>query len=190
MKRRSGRERDGLLHVFAVTPNLIARFDGDRASIIANFARLDRSKQAALLGARDEGELGSRVGSYWPAMRELCSLVGRENPRFGDYVDIRELLGVFVIEPQHSLERLKAQSGAFLASALHERFELAEVQDRAGSGPGLESGRACRFIPTMKCWCLPMPSAAFWLIWRCWTLPKKNCFQDWIRPLSTCECPR
>lgn len=135
------RERDGLLHVFAVTPNLIERFDGDRASIIANFARLDRSKQVALLGARDENSLGSHVGSYRPAMQELCELIGRENPRFGDYVDIRELLGVFVIEPQHSLERLRAQSGAFLASAFHERFEPTEVLTRAGSGPGLGIGQ-------------------------------------------------
>ena len=135
------RERDGLLHVFAVTPNLVERFDGDRASIIANFARLDRSKQAAVLGARDEISLGSHVASYWPAMNELCQLISRENPRFGDYVDIRELLGVFVLEPQHSLERLRAQSGAFLASALHERFERAEILGKAGRGPGLGIGQ-------------------------------------------------
>ena len=135
------RERDGLLHVFAVTPNLIKPFDGDGASIVANFARLDRSKQAAVLGAKDESSLGSRIGSYWPAMRELCELIGREIPRFGNYVDIRELLGVFVIEPQHSLERLRAQSGAFLASALHERFEPAEVLRRTGSGQGLGIGQ-------------------------------------------------
>ena len=135
------RERDGLLHVFAVTPNLIERFDGDRTSIIANFAQLDRSQQAALLGARDESSLGTPIASYWPAMQELCALVGRENPRFGNYVDIRELLGVVVIEPQHSLERLRAQSGAFWASALHERFEFAEVQGRARSGLGFGIGQ-------------------------------------------------
>ncbi len=135
------REEDGLLHVFAVPPNLIERFDGVRASIIANFARLDRSKQVALLGARDEDSLVSSVGPYWPAMQELCELIGKENPRFGDYVDIRELLGVFVIEPQHSLERLRAQSGAFLASALHERFEPAEIFGRDGRGLGLGIGQ-------------------------------------------------
>lgn len=135
------RERDGLLHIFAVPANLIERFDGNRASIIANFARLDRSKQLALLGARDDDSLGSRIGPYWPAMRELCELIGREKPTFGDYVDILELLAVFVIEPQHSLERLRVQSGAFLASALHERFESAEVMGRTGRGPGFGIGQ-------------------------------------------------
>ena len=34
---------------------------------------------------------------------------------------------VFVVEPARSFERIRAQSGAFLISAFHERFEREEV---------------------------------------------------------------
>ena len=42
-------------------------------------------------------------------------------------IDIRDLFRVFVVEPQRSFERLRAQSGAFLLSAFHERYERDEV---------------------------------------------------------------
>ena len=118
---------DGLVHVFVVVSSLIERFDSVRVSIVANFAKLERSKQAALLGVRDDTLAGTSIGRYWSAMRELCDMVRRENPQFGDYVDVRHLVRVFVIEPQQSLERLRVQSGAFLASAFHERFEREQV---------------------------------------------------------------
>ena len=34
---------------------------------------------------------------------------------------------MFLVEPQQSVERLRAQSGAFLISAFHERFESSEI---------------------------------------------------------------
>ena len=133
---------DGLVHVFGAVPSLIERFDSNRASIVANFARLERSKQLALLGVRDDGSSRTTIGGYWLAMRELCEMVRREKPEFGDYVDIQDLLRVFVIEPQQSLERLRVQSGAFLASAFHERFEREEVlgEDDADSVLGIGRG--------------------------------------------------
>ena len=42
-------------------------------------------------------------------------------------IDVRDLFRVFVIEPQQSSERIRAQSGAFLASAYHHRFERREI---------------------------------------------------------------
>ncbi|MYD72469.1 MAG: hypothetical protein F4W89_17245 [Acidobacteria bacterium] len=51
----------------------------------------------------------------------------REKPRFEAVVDPRDLLKVFVVEPQQLFERIRAQSGAFLVSAFHERFERARV---------------------------------------------------------------
>ena len=74
-------------------------------------------------------------------MRELCEMVRREKPEFGDYVDIQDLLRVFVIEPQQSLERLRVQSGAFLASAFHERFEREEVLGKDDTDSVLGIGR-------------------------------------------------
>ena len=38
-----------------------------------------------------------------------------------------KLFRVFVVEPQQSFERIRAQAGAFLVSAFHERFERAEI---------------------------------------------------------------
>ena len=54
-------------------------------------------------------------------------LIRAEKPHFTEKIDIRDLYKVFVVEPQHSLERIRAQSGAFLVSAFHERLESDEV---------------------------------------------------------------
>ena len=42
-------------------------------------------------------------------------------------IDPRDLFRVFVVEPQRSFERIRAQSGAFLISAFHERFERDKI---------------------------------------------------------------
>ena len=34
---------------------------------------------------------------------------------------------MFLVEPQQSVERLRAQSGAFLISAFHERLERSQI---------------------------------------------------------------
>ena len=60
-------------------------------------------------------------------MNLIMSMIREEKPYFEEAVDFRSLLQVLVVEPRHSLERIRAQSGAFLASALHERFEKAEI---------------------------------------------------------------
>ena len=43
-------------------------------------------------------------------------------------IDPRHYFQVFVVEPLQSFERIRAQSGAFLISAFHERFERDEVR--------------------------------------------------------------
>ena len=45
-------------------------------------------------------------------------------------IDPRDFYRVFVVEPQMSFERIRAQFGAFLLSAFHERFERSEVLNR------------------------------------------------------------
>ena len=42
---------------------------------------------------------------------------------------------MFVIQPQQSFERIRAQSGAFLLSAFHERFERSEILNRHNTTP-------------------------------------------------------
>ena len=148
---------DGLLHIFAVPQHLIKPFNSDVISVIANFAKLPRDDQNLLLGKREgtdslyafrsagssairiaEGVLFGRRGrgsgtepydyaEYHVAMHRLYRLIREEKPFFEERIDVRDLFRIFVVEPQQSAERIRAQSGAFLVSAFHERFERDEI---------------------------------------------------------------
>ena len=61
------------------------------------------------------------------AERILHQLIRQEKPYFEDRIDPRDLYQVFVVEPQLVSERIRAQAGAFLVSAFHERFERDEI---------------------------------------------------------------
>ena len=123
---------DGVLHVFVVPRSLVKPFDSDAISIVANFAKLHAWEQDLLVGKRrldlPEGWFrGVNRGHYDKVMRRLLGLIGQEKPRFEAMVDPRDLFKVFVVEPQQSFERIRAQSGAFLISAFHKRFERERV---------------------------------------------------------------
>ncbi len=122
-------EEDVRLHVFAVPRALIKPFNSDAISIASNVARLSRRQKDALLGK--EFSLGNnriRDGNeHLEAMRLLYQLIRQEKPYFDERIDPRDFYKVFVVEPQQSSERLRAQAGAFLVSAFHERFEREEV---------------------------------------------------------------
>ena len=64
---------------------------------------------------------------YSNVLNRLYHLIRQEKPNFKKLIDPRDLFRVFVVEPQQSFERIRAQSGAFLISAFHERFEQLEV---------------------------------------------------------------
>ena len=116
-------EETGRLHVFTVRREIIKTFNSDTVSIIANFAKLPHFEQNLLLSTiatQDELE-------YISALRRLYQLIRSEKPYFEERIAIGDLFRVFVIEPQQSSERIRAQSGAFLASAYHQRFEREEV---------------------------------------------------------------
>ena len=120
----------GRLHVFAVPKELIRPFTSDRISVIANFAKLRSAEQDVLLGRREEATAsGSATGNpdHSFVRRRLNHFIRQEKPYFEDRIDPRGLFRVFVVEPQHSFERIRAQSGAFLVSAFHERFERDEI---------------------------------------------------------------
>ena len=69
-------------------------------------------------------------------MERLYSLIRQEKPHFQRMIDPRDLLRVFIVEPARSFERIRAQSGAFLLSAFHERFEPTEIE---GWNSGIQS---------------------------------------------------
>ena len=56
-------------------------------------------------------------------MLRLNQFIKQEKPYFEDRMETRDLYRVFVAEPRRTFDRIRAQSGAFLISAFHERFE-------------------------------------------------------------------
>ena len=118
-------EDEGRVHVFAAHPELVKSYDSDTVSIIANFAKLSYAEQSLLLG--------KRRGINWSAhnfpdvLTKLYHLIGHEKPHFQRRLDPRDLFRVFVVEPQQSFARIRAQGGAFLISAFHERFERSHI---------------------------------------------------------------
>ena len=111
------------LHVFAVPPSLIKPFNGDTVSVVSNFANLPYHEQELLLSTA----VGQGGLEYANALRHLYQLIRRELPYFEERIIVGDLFRVFVVEPQQSSERIRAQSGAFLVSAYHRRFEREEI---------------------------------------------------------------
>lgn len=118
-------EEEGRIHVFTAPPALVKPYDSDTISIISNFAKLSYSEQSMLLGKRRGVEWSAHRHS--DVMAKLYHLIGQEKPHFQRRIDPRDLFRVFVVEPQQSFERVRAQSGAFLMSAFHERFERSQI---------------------------------------------------------------
>ena len=118
----------GRLHIFAVPRSMVKPFNSDTVSIIANFAKLTKREQDLLLGKIGENQGDGKLITYAETMNRLYQFVRQEKPYFKDRLDPRDLYRVFVVEPQHSPERLRAQSGAFLVSAFHKRFERDEIR--------------------------------------------------------------
>ena len=127
--------KDGRLHVLAAPRELVKPFTSDTVSLITNFAKLSEYDQHLLLGknvlARDPFLTPPKDSM---AMLYLYQYIQQEKPYFAERIDPRDLYRVFVVEPQQSLERIRAQSGAFLLSAFHKSFERNEILDKT---PGI-----------------------------------------------------
>lgn len=123
-------DKDGRLHVFAVPGNLIKPFNSDAISVHTNFAKFQTGEQAVLLG-----KAGKNPDEYLEAMGRLYHFIHEEKPYFKERIDPRDFFRVFVVEPQQSFERIRAQSGAFLISAFHERFERGEIRKYEAGTP-------------------------------------------------------
>ena len=123
--------KDGRLHVFTVPRDLIKSFNSDTVSIIANFAKLRHAEQNLLLGKTpedtDENEDLDLTDEHPEVMGRLYHFIRQEKPHFEEQINPIDLFRVFVVEPQQSFERIRAQSGAFLISVFHERFERSEI---------------------------------------------------------------
>ena len=123
----------GILHIFVVPKCLVKTFDSDAISIVANLAKLPRFEQDVLMGKLvDPDEFARRktlghANNYLHIIDRLYHYIGQEKPYFEKRIDLRDFFRVFVVEPQQSFQRIRMQSGAFLISAFHDRFEREEV---------------------------------------------------------------
>ena len=135
---QDGSHKDGLLHIFAVPKSfmldvypfeLIKPFNSDTVRVIMNFAKLSQYEKHLLLGKEGTSRMphDPRVPKYGTAMNRLYHFIRQEYPSFEKQIDVKDLFCVFVVEPQRSFERIRAQQGAFLISAFHERFEEEEI---------------------------------------------------------------
>ena len=70
-----------------------------------------------------------KYDEYSEAMRRLYHFIRQEKPYFEERIDPRHLFEVFIVEPRQSFDRIRAQSGAFLISAFHKRFESKHVRN-------------------------------------------------------------
>ena len=116
---RYARDEDGRFHVFAIPKCLVKAFDSNIISVFANFARLERAHQLKLLNHSRHRNSEST--------RRLYHFIKSDIPQFDERIDPRDFFRVFVVEPRRASERIRAQSGAFLLSAFHERFEAEEI---------------------------------------------------------------
>lgn len=130
---------DGRLHVFSVWRDMVKSFNSDTVSVIANFAKLRYAEQNQLLSKMGEGTDEDEdldlvkerlVKEHEEAWDRLYHFIRQEKPYFLKNIDLRDFLRVFVVEPQQSFERIRMQSGAFLISVFHERFEREEILSR------------------------------------------------------------
>ena len=117
----------GRLHIFAVSRDLVKPFNSAISAIITNFAKLSLADQELLL-TKESKYWGLQSAIAYPrALERLYHFIRQEKPHFQEKIDPRDLFRVFVVEPQQSFERIRAQSGAFLISAFHERLERSEI---------------------------------------------------------------
>ena len=123
---------NGTLHVFVVPKDIIKTFDSDAISVVANLAKLPRSEQDRLMGVIPEEDkfgqpLYESTDEHFHILDRLYNYIRQEKPHFKERIDVRDFFRVFVVEPQQSFERIRVQSGAFLISAFHERFETEKI---------------------------------------------------------------
>ena len=120
----------GALHLFVVPTELVKPFNSDSISVVANLAKLSLNEQDTLLGKSLNSEWTNRekVYRYSNALDRLYQHIATEKPYFKERIDPRDLYRIFVVEPEQSFERLRAQSGAFLISAFHQCFEPEKIR--------------------------------------------------------------
>ncbi len=127
--KERGREvntANGCLHIFVAEKSLVKSYTSDTVSILANFSKLSRLDQQILQG-KMVSIFRSGQSLYGEAHGRLLQSIQSEKPYFADRIEPKDFFRVLIIEPQRSIERIRVQTGAFIVSAFHTRFERDEV---------------------------------------------------------------
>ena len=124
-----GAPQDGYVHIFATPKSLVKPFDSDSVSVITNFARLSYHDKVALLGEEEPPNVRGYETPYPEVMRRLYQLIQQEKPYFEKRIDIADFHRVYIVEPQQSTDRVRAQRGAFLISACLWGFTLEKIRN-------------------------------------------------------------
>ena len=126
---------DGRLHIFAVPESLIKPFNSDAVSVIANFSKLSAHDKQWLLsrdGLHPQRPFSAQY-NYNAIMTRLYQKIREEKTHFDERIDMKDLYGVFVVEPQQKDERIHAQAGAFFVSAFKEKFDYQQDMEWNGA---------------------------------------------------------
>jgi hypothetical protein len=116
-------EVEGEVVVFAVSGNHIKYFDSDKASCIANLARLPKAEKDAMdFSISDELRFNGQ-----PSIKRLTHFIREEKPFFEPNIVPSHLKDIVCVKSKKNNARIHSQSGAFLL------FGLDAVLDESGS---------------------------------------------------------
>lgn len=129
---------DGALHVFGLPPSMVKSFDSDTVAMICAYGRLNLRDQTMLTGIYDQTSMDADyvrlhpkidqvLGTYnfrWnETMDRLLGEIMKNRHHFSNRIDPFDFFKVFAVTPRSEPRRLREQSGAFLLSGFHQRFE-------------------------------------------------------------------
>lgn len=116
-------EVEGEVVVFAVSGNHIKYFDSDKASCIANLARLPKTEKDAM----DFSISDEFIFNDQPSIKRLTHFIREEKPFFEPKIVSSHLKDIVCVKSKKNNARIHSQSGAFLL------FGLDAVLDESGS---------------------------------------------------------
>lgn len=110
---------------FVVSDDDVKFPDSDRASVIANLARLTWEQRQSI-GAKLRTDPTQTELRKLDAIRKLVHFIGQEKPYFESRIVPRHLNSIIVVRPKKSNLRIAAQAGAFLLFGDGADFETAQ----------------------------------------------------------------
>jgi len=105
-------EQEGEVQVFEVHDHNVKYPDSDRASVVANLARLKQAQHEEIRSI--PRALEPKVFCATPSMQKLLHFIRQEKSYFVDEIVPEHISSIMVVRAKQSNPRIVAQSGAFL----------------------------------------------------------------------------